>query len=179
MARCYPVFNADQVDGFLTPTSPEPLADERNQNAEAFFGNIGTTVRHGGDQAFYSPSTDHIQMPVFEAFHSATAYYSTLAHEIVHYTGGPHRLNRDVGNRFGSEAYAAEELVELGAAFICGELGLGSEPRPDHAAYLQTWLKVLRGNRRAIFTAASHAQQAVDFLHNLQPQHQINESSAA
>ncbi len=180
MARCYPVFNADQVDGFQPPSPPDPLTDERNQNAEAFFANTGAIVRHGGDQAFYSPATDHIQMPPFEAFHSVDSYYSTLAHEAIHFSGAPHRLNRDIRNRFGSEAYAAEELIaDLGSAFVCADLGLASEPRPDHAAYLQHWLTVLKSDRRAIFTAASHAQRAVDFLHSLQPQQHIHESSAA
>lgn len=180
MARCYPVFNADQVDGFTLPSAPDPLTEERNQNAEAFFANTGANIRQGGDQAFYSPASDHIQMPPFESFISAETYYSTLAHEATHWSGAAHRLNRDIRNRFGNEAYAAEELIaELGAAFICADLGLASEPRPDHAAYLQNWLNVLKANKRAIFTAASHAQQAADFLHSLQPQTQIKESSAA
>ena len=103
-------------------------------------------------------------------FKEANAYYATLAHESIHWTAAPHRLHRDLKNRFGTEAYAAEELVaELGAAFLCADLGLTNEPRPDHAAYVQTWLKALRNDSRAIFTAASKAQAATDGLHSFLP----------
>jgi len=105
-------------------------------------------------------------MPPFEAFQDAVAYYATLSHEATHWTGVRSRLDRDLTGRFGSESYAAEELVaELGAAFLCGSLGLANEPRPDHAAYVASWLKVLRSDSRAIFTVASKAQQAADYLH--------------
>lgn len=103
-------------------------------------------------------------MPNFEAFDDAGAYYDTLAHEATHLTGHASRLNRDLSDRFGSAAYAAEESVAaLGAAFVCARLGLSGEPRPDHAAYLQSWLQVLKQDNRAIFTAASRAQAAVDW----------------
>ena len=86
----------------------------------------------------------------------------------IHYTAAPHRLDRDLTGRFGDEAYAAEELVaELGAAFLCAALGVENQPRPDHAAYVQNWLKVLRNDNRAIFTAASKAQAAAEWLHAL------------
>lgn len=180
MARCYPVFNAAQVDGFRVPTLPEPLTERRNENAEAFFANTGADIRHGGGMAFYSPSTDHIQMPPYAVFESAVTYYSTLCHETCHWSGAPSRLSRNLKNRFGNEAYAAEELIaELGAAFLCADLGLASEPRPDHASYIDHWVRILKSDRRAIFTAASHAQQAADFLHSLQPQHQQAEESSA
>src|SRR5919204_555230 len=79
------------------------------------------------------------------------------------------RCNRDFGGqRFGDAGYAREELVaELGAAFLCADLGITPEPREDHAAYLASWLQVLREDKRAIFAAAAHAQRAVDFLHGL------------
>lgn len=110
-------------------------------------------------------------MPTREAFTgSATsspneAYYSTLLHELTHWTGPAHRCDRDLSGRFGTEAYAVEELVaELGAAFLCAELGIAVEPRADHAQYLVHWLKVLKTDKRAIFTAASKAGEAVAFL---------------
>ena len=83
----------------------------------------------------------------------------------------PTRLDRDFGRtRWGDEGYAREELVaELGAAFLCADLGLALEPRPDHASYIASWLKALKDDRRFIFTAAAHAQRAVDFLHQRQP----------
>ena len=104
-------------------------------------------------------------MPAFEAFKEPLFYYSVLSHESTHWTGAQHRLNRDLSGRFGSECYAMEELVaELGAAFLCSELGLPSDPRVDHAPYIASWLKALRNDKRAIFTAAAKAQEAVDWM---------------
>ena len=110
-------------------------------------------------------------MPPFEAFREAEAYYATLAHELTHWTKHPKRLDREFGRkRWGDEGYAREELVaELGAAFLCADLELAPEPRADYAAYIQSWLKVLQNDKRAIFSAAAHAQRAADFLHELQP----------
>ena len=171
IARGYNVFNAEQIDGYETPVVA-PRADiARIQEADDFFNALGADIRHGGGRAFYKSSTDHIQMPPFEVFRNTVAYYSTLAHEVTHWTGAKSRLDRDLKNRFGSETYAAEELVaELGAAFLCADLGLANEPRPDHAAYVSNWLKVLKDDKRAIFTAAAKAQQAATFAHDLQPQ---------
>jgi antirestriction protein ArdC len=116
-------------------------------------------------RGFCAPATDHIQMPPFQAFREGIGYYSTLAHEHTHWTANESRCNRQLGKRFGDNAYAAEELVaELGAAFTCSHLGLSTEPREDHAAYIASWLKVLKADSRAIFTAASKAQQACDWL---------------
>jgi antirestriction protein ArdC len=113
----------------------------------------------------YSPSSDHIQMPQFQAFEELGAYYATLAHEHTHWTAKADRCDRQLGKRFGDNAYAVEELIaELGAAFTCAHLGLGTEPRADHATYIQSWLKVLKSDKRAIVTAASKAQQACDWL---------------
>jgi antirestriction protein ArdC len=107
----------------------------------------------------------------FEAFRDAESYYATLAHECTHWTRHPSRLDRDFGRkRFGDEGYAMEELVaELGSAFLCADLSLTPEVREDHAAYIAGWLKVLKDDKRAIFTAASHAQRAVNYLNGLQP----------
>src|SRR5579862_2990935 len=138
---------------------------ERIAQADAFFGGIGATVRHGGNQAFYAPVSDHIQMPPFAAFRDAVSYYSTLAHEHTHWTATAGRCDRQLGKRFGDNAYAAEELIaELGAAFTCAHLGLSTEPREDHAQYIQSWLRVLKADTKAVFTAASKAQQAADFM---------------
>jgi len=166
LARAYYVFNAEQVDGFLPPVA-EPLSEaERIANAEEFFSKLDAEVRHGGSRAFYSPTGDYIQLPPFESFKDGTGYYSVRAHESIHWTGAPHRLNRDLKSRFDEAAYAAEELVaELGAAFLCADFGISNEPRPDHAAYLAHWLEILRADKRALFTAASKAQAAADWLH--------------
>lgn len=166
----FAVFNADQIDGlperFQPEAAPEREPAERVSLAEHFFAELGADIRHGGTRAFYCPGTDHVQMPAFESFHNAEAYYSTLAHECTHWTKAPARLDRDFGRkRWGDEGYAMEELVaELGAAFLSADLGICPEPRDDHAAYIESWLRVLKGDKRAIFTAASHAQRAADYL---------------
>ena len=155
-ARGYSVFNAAQVDGYAAPALPMLPEAERIGHAEAFFAAIGADIRRGGARACYVPSLDQIRMPPFEAFRDPVAYYATLAHEATHLTGHPSRCNRELRGRFGEEAYAAEELIaELGAAFLCADLALAPEPRPDHAAYVASWLKVLRGDKRAIFTAVN------------------------
>jgi antirestriction protein ArdC len=175
VVRAYFVFNAAQVDGFSVETvtkgeTPEDLSeDQRIASADAFFAATGSTVRHGGNRAFYTTGGDFIQMPEFGQFDEPVSYYSTLAHEHTHWSGHKARLDRQFGARFGDQAYAFEELVaELGAAYLCGVLGLANEPRADHAAYLDSWLKVLKGDKKAIFTAASRSQAAVDYLQSLQ-----------
>ncbi len=169
-ARCYSVFNAAQVEGYAAPALPKLPEPERIGYAEAFFAALGADIRHGGNRACYVPSLDQVRMPPFPAFRDAVAYYVTLAHEATHWTGHASRCARDLRGRFGEEAYAAEELVaELGAAFICADLALTPEPRPDHAAYVASWLRVLRGDKRAIFTAAAKAQAAADWMHVRQP----------
>ena len=163
--RGYSVFNAAQVDGYAPKAEPARPMPERIEQADVFFRAIGADLRHGGNQAFYSPARDFVQMPAFGAFREAVSYYSVLAHEHTHWTAHPARCNRELGKRFGDNAYAAEELIaELGAAFTCAHLGLSTEPREDHARYLQSWLGVLKADKRAIFTAASKAQQACDWM---------------
>jgi antirestriction protein ArdC len=168
----YTVFNVEQIDGlpaqYTTQIHTQPNQSARISRVEAFARGSHATVRHGGNRAFYDPQADAIQMPPFDAFRDAERYYATLLHEMTHWSGSRTRLARDLGNRFGTEAYAAEELIaELGAAFLCADLGVTLEPREDHASYIAVWLKVLRDNQRAIFTAASHAQRAAEFLHRL------------
>ena len=163
--RGYSVFNASQVDGYTPNADPDMPMPERIERADAFFQAIGANLRHGGNRAYYAPDSDHIQMPPFQAFVENIAYYSTLAHEHSHWTAQASRCDRQLGKRFGDNAYAAEELIaELGAAFTCAHLGLTTEPREDHAQYINSWLKVLKADKRAIFTAASKAQQAADFM---------------
>lgn len=116
--------------------------------------------------ACYVVGTDEIRMPPLETFRDAESYYATLAHEATHWTRHPSRLDREFGRkRFGDEGYAMEELVaELGAAFLSADLELTPDARDDHASYITSWLKVLKDDKRAIFTAASHAQRAADYL---------------
>ncbi len=169
LARGYSVFNAAQVDGYTAEAPKDTDINERISSADAFFTNLNADIRHGGNRAYYSPAGDYIQMPCFGSFIDSASYFSVLGHECCHWSGSSTRLNRDLKPRFNEEAYAAEELIaELGAAFLCADLGISNEPRPDHASYLNSWLTVLRHDRRAIFTASSKAQQAVDWLHSQQ-----------
>jgi antirestriction protein ArdC len=172
----YTVFNVEQIDGlpahYYTKPAPRTCAIQRIERAESFFTATRADIRHAGNRAYYAHAagSDHIQMPPFEAFRDAESYYATLGHEGIHWTKHPKRLDREFGRkRWGDEGYAMEELVaELGAAFLCADLELTPSLREEHASYLDHWLKVLKGDKRAIFAAASHAQRAADFLHGLQ-----------
>ncbi|MBI1308956.1 MAG: DUF1738 domain-containing protein [Proteobacteria bacterium] len=170
----YTVFNVEQIDGLPSHYygKVEPRAEPlpRIERAERFFAATGASIRQGGARAYYAIGEDLIQMPPFEAFRDAESYYAVLAHECTHWTRHASRLDRSFGRkRWGDEGYAMEELVaELGSAFLCADLDLVPEVRDDHASYLECWLKVLKGDKRAIFTAAGHAQRAADFLHGLQ-----------
>jgi antirestriction protein ArdC len=171
----YTVFNTEQIDGlpehYYVKPAPRSEAVQRIERAEAFFAATGADVVHGGSRACYVISTDHVHMPCIDFFRDSESYYAVRAHETVHWTRHPSRLDRDFGRkRFGDEGYAMEELVaELGSAFLSADLELTPEVREDHAAYIASWIKVLKDDKRAIFTAASHAQRAADFLHGLQP----------
>jgi antirestriction protein ArdC len=173
--KAYSVFNVEQCEGlpaqYHALASPRLDVPARIARAENFFAATGATISYGGNRAFYRPSTDSIVMPPFETFRDAESFYATLAHETIHSTAHESRLARDFGSkRFGSEGYAIEELVaELGAAFLCADLDLTLEPREDHASYIANWLQALKADNRAIFTAASHAQRAADFINALQP----------
>lgn len=176
----YTVFNVEQIDGLPEHYTSKPAAPvetlPRITRAEQFFAATGATIRHGGTRAYYAPGPDHIQMPPFEAFRDAESYYATLAHEGTHWTLHKSRLDRSFDSkRFGDDGYAMEELVaELGAAFLCADLALTPELRDDHASYLDHWLKVLKSDKRAIFSASAHAQRAADFLHGLQPKEGVS-----
>lgn len=181
----YTVFNVEQIDGlpdaYYDKPAPRTDALPRIAHADAYFENTKARIVTGGDRAYYAQGSDHIQMPPLDAFKDSESYYATLAHESVHWTLHPSRLNRSFESkkRF-DEGYAREELVaELGAAFLCADLQLTPELRADHASYLDHWLAILKEDKRAIFTAASHAQRAADFLHALQPQANGKECQAA
>ncbi|MGH6957469.1 MAG: ArdC family protein [Caulobacteraceae bacterium] len=173
--KAYTVFNVEQIEGlpdiFRQTVGPQLGPSARIAHAERFFSATSADIRHGGNAAYYATDADFVQMPRFESFIDPESYYATLAHEMTHWTCHPTRLVRDFGRRrFGDDGYAREELVaELGAAFLCADLGLDLQPRQDHSGYIATWLKVLKNDTRFIFTAAAHAQRAADFLHGLQP----------
>lgn len=165
----YYVFNVSQCEDVTIPALPE--APEPSFNASddvmsvierlALKGGLS----HGGDSAYFRPSTDSIAMPAMAAFDRPEQYHATLLHEAVHATGAKHRLDRDFSKsrHFGDEHYAAEELVaELGAAMLCAHLGINGDLR--HAGYIENWLKALRNDKRYILTASAQAQKALDFL---------------
>jgi antirestriction protein ArdC len=169
-ARAFSVFNVAQVDGFvLAPVTPLS-EEERHAEAEAFIANLGISTVFGGSEAFYRPSTDVVHMPPFDHFCDPASFYGVFLHEHGHASGAKHRLDRDLSGRFGSASYAAEECcVEILSGLILADLSIAHHPRPDHAAYIASWLKVLKEDPRAIFTAASKAQQAADWMWAQQP----------
>ena len=167
MLRTFTVFNVAQIedlpDGLIEPVDVTPVFDDPHAKTQAFIKATAADIRHGGDRACYVSSRDFISLPPFPAFKTAESYYATSLHELGHWSGAKCRLNRDLSGRFGSRAYAAEELVaELTAAFLCAHLGIVGELR--HAGYVDSWLELLRADKRAIFTAASKASQAADYL---------------
>lgn len=184
--KAYTVFNGDQIDGLADHYTRDPEPDdrplERIEHADRFFDNTGAKVRYGGDKAYYSPTFDHIQLPQPEQFRDGASFVAIRAHETLHWTSGPGRLNRDLSryHKDRRERAFEEMLVELGSAMLCADLGIVPElePRPDHAAYIQTWAAILGSDKRAIFNAAAHAQRAVTYLHDLQP-HAISTQEAA
>lgn len=171
MARLYRVFNVDQIDGLpdrfrlAEPTETLP-AKERNAAAESVLRATGARIAEdGGNRAFYDIAADSVHLPAFDRFLSTDDYLATLAHELCHWTGAKHRLDRPQLNRFGSPAYAEEELVaEIGAAFVCNSLGIAGEHVEDHAGYVESWLKALKNDKRHIFKAAAAAQAAADLV---------------
>ena len=182
----YTVFNAEQCEGLpaqytASAEAPALPLPQRIEAADRFFAATGADIRHGGTRAYYAEGPDYVQMPPFETFKDAESHAATLAHEVTHWTKHTKRLARDIGRvRYGDEGYAREELVaELGAAFLSADLGITPEVREDHAAYIASWLTVLKNDKRFIFTAASHAQRAADFLHGLQPQQMEQDRAAA
>jgi len=171
----YTVFNSCQVEGlpehYYALAEPPKETMQRIEHADQFFANTKADIRHGGNRAYYNITNDFIRIPMFETFRDAESHAATIAHELTHWTRHSSRLNRDFGRkRWGDEGYAIEELVaELGSCFLCADLQITPELRDDHASYIDHWLRVLKNDKRAIFTVASHASQAVDYLHQLQP----------
>lgn len=170
-ARAFSVFNVAQVDGYERSVVPILPDEERLAHAEAFIANLGVRTLFGGSEAYYQPASDTVFMPDFASFRDPASFYGVWLHENGHASGTKQRLDRDLSGRFGTAAYAAEECcVEILSGLILADLGIAHHPRPDHAAYIASWLKVLKDDPRAIFTAASKAQQAADWMHAQQRQ---------
>jgi len=167
MLKAYYVFNIDQVEGIeyekpapqLPDFNPIPALEDR-------IAKTGAQISHGGGRAFYRPSTDSITLPEKNTFISENHYYATALHELTHWSGAPHRLDRTKGKRFADTAYAFEELVaEMGAAFLCADYGIQGELQ--HADYIGNWLTCLKNDNKAIFNAAALAQKAADYINGL------------
>lgn len=172
MLRAYSVFHTSQCDGLpevLNPAAKPPRnSDAKDPLIDAFVAATQADLREGQGEPAYHPGSDYISMPCFADFTSGDGYYSTLFHELTHWTGHKSRIGRDLKSRFGDvHAYSAEELcAELGASFLAAEFGLDSS-KLQHAAYLQGWIKLLKHDARAFFTAANRAQAAADYLRGL------------
>jgi antirestriction protein ArdC len=167
LLRAFALFHASQIEDIppYVPPTVEEAPWRAPKAAEIILAGSGAVVRFGGEKAFYSPATDHIQMPPEEAFATAQGFCGTLVHELGHWTGAASRLGRDLRNRFGSHDYAREELrAEIGQMMVCAELGIGDCDFTNNAAYVASWLEKLRSDRKEIFRAAADAQRIADYL---------------
>lgn len=174
--KSYRVFNVEQIDGledkFPTPAETEGFKtrpiEELSHIAANMIDGIGVAYAEGGYKAFYSPKFDQVQMPKIEHFPNAERFYSTVFHELIHATGHPKRCDRSkekAGSKFGNAVYAREELcAEIGASFLGAQLGFEPGHIEDSAAYIASWIEVLRNDKRAIVRAAAAAQRAADYL---------------
>lgn len=164
MLKSFTVFNVEQIDGLAIDAAPQPVTEfDPLPQVEALLTRTGAKITERGVKAYYQPSTDEIVLPERFRFADAANFYATGLHELVHWTGAKHRLNREKGGRFGSEKYAFEELIaELGSAFLMADLGVTGEVQ--HESYVASWLKALKGDKRYIFQAASAASKAHRYL---------------
>lgn len=180
-----PVFNVAQVDGFEITPAERPALAERIEAAETFVANTRAKVNYGVEYAYYSQREDAVFMPDFERFQDtegATATenaYSTLLHELTHWTAPEDRANRPHDYSKIKERALEELVAELGAAFLCASLGITPQTRKDHAQYLESWLRALKKDDRAIFRAAAQASKAAEYLHSLQPTPKVEKKREA
>lgn len=172
--KSYTVFNLSQIGGlpseFYTRKERRPrLPEDRLAIADAFIKGTNARIIHGGSMSCYQPRHDLIRLPPFSAFESRESYYTTALHELAHWSGAPHRLDRRQTPDYRSLHYAFEEMVaEITACFLCSDLEITAELRQESAAYIDDWLFAMRSDIRLIFSAAAKAQAAADFLHGLQ-----------
>ena len=178
LLKRYTVFNVEQCDGLTLSDKHAPIEagegsawspDETAEGIVRGFRDAPTIEHDGGSRAFYRPTSDAIHLPARESFTEASGYYGTLFHELSHSTGHESRLNRhgmETGiAAFGSETYSREELAaEFGSAFLCGEAGFSEVQVEQNAAYVASWLRVLKGDKRLAIVAASQGQKAADYV---------------
>ena len=166
--KAFTAFNLDQIDGIQAPAKEDRPAFTAIEDAERILQASPAVIHIGGTQACYIPGRDEIHLPSREAFINPEAFYSTAMHEMAHSTGHKSRLDRDFSGRFGTEAYAFEELIaEIGSAFLNADLGILGATLPDHADYLANWIRILKGDKKAITTAAAQASKAHGFIKGL------------
>jgi antirestriction protein ArdC len=181
LLKSFAVFCADQVDGLPAAEQAQPetadQADARISRALDFVTRAGANMQilPGSSRAYYSSTIDKIVVPAASDFIGTPtstpveAFAGVVLHELIHWTGHGKRLARTFGTSHGDADYAKEELVaELGATFLCADLGISTEPRADHAQYLASWLRVLKDDKKLIVRAASQASKAAGYLHGLQ-----------
>lgn len=173
--KAFHVFNIEQITGldesklYSAPAAPDQAVTTGTELANTVGAKL---LPYGGNRAYYVPSQDAIRLPALEQFKGENCFDAVIYHELVHWTGHTSRKNRDLSGRFGDMDYAAEELIaEMGSAFICARLGVEMKGL-QHASYVDHWLKILRGDNRAIFTAARHAREAVEFMLDTVPEEQ-------
>jgi antirestriction protein ArdC len=162
--KTYYVFNAEQVEGIeIKPRAVENKPFLNNELIDQLVANTGATLKHGGNSAYYRPSEDYINMPIKSDFMEESGYYATLLHELTHWSGAKHRLDRTKGKRFADTAYAFEELIaEIGSAFLCEKYSVKGDIR--HEGYIASWLKALKNDNKMIFKASAYAQKSTDFI---------------
>ena len=158
------IFNAEQVEGIeikFRIVEDKPFSN--NAMVDTMVTNTGAHIKHGGNSAYFSPSEDYINMPIKSDFFDEANYYATLLHELTHWSGHKHRLDRTKGKRFGDTQYAFEELIaELGSAFLCEKYAVKGDIR--HEGYIQSWLKALKNDNKMIFKASAYAQKSTDYI---------------
>tara|TARA_Y100000114_G_scaffold152124_1_gene169966 strand:+ start:91 stop:972 length:882 start_codon:yes stop_codon:yes gene_type:complete len=176
----FSIFNADQIEDYWSGSAIPEKPTFKHEQTEQLVTNSKAIIKHGGSRAFYTSEADFIQMPHktdFQDIDGSTAmenYYSTLLHELTHWTGHTSRLDRKLANKFGSNAYAFEELVaEIGSVFLTAMLGIEKQPQPNHAKYLNGWLEVLKQDKRAMVKAFGLAQKASDYILAYQDSNQL------
>lgn len=176
------LFNVAQVDGYSEGSSePSNSADEteRDMDLMSFIYSTKAKILHGEFTPCYIPKHDEIRMPEVSKFYDLNGYYSTLFHELVHWTGAKFRLDRQLGQRFGDNQYAAEELIaEMGAAFLSSEWNIYQSTKDESNAYLKHWVSMMKEDSQAIIRAASMAEKAVTYLKDLYSVHQIEQQVA-
>lgn len=174
MLREYKVFNIEDTNlDYELPNTEEVTNNFKDLIIDNFIEDTGANISYGGDKACFIPSLDVINMPELKQFNNSANFYSTLFHELTHWTGSAKRLKRDMGGSFGSESYAFEELIaELGSAFLCSYFGVDIETC-QHPEYLNSWLKALKEKPSLLWKASSQSQAAFDYLIELSEKAEI------